>query len=299
MERGRFSGPFLFSVIRSRVPTSKEVGYDRPACIQFPASTGTGRCSTVHVAIDDCETLGSGDQVALSALAASDSSWIEFSEKWSDALGRHGLKFMHTTDFLTKNGPHKENSPISRDDRLKVLGDFTKIIRETVTFGFSVVVNKSEYISFMSGVDKKINAQSFCFHRIISKIVDHLNNGLIEERISFMVDDSAKQSQHFLSLWQSTRNKNKIIQDSFPSLSFCDDKVTFPLQGADVLANFIVHEIRRGEDAFSFESPLKPYSPIYGDGYFIHNSEWWKAEDFQNAEDYVKAVARGAWVISP
>lgn len=251
----------------------------------------------MHVAIDDCETLGAGDQVALSALAASDSSWLAFSEKWSEALDRNGIQYMHTTDFLTGNGPYKDYQA-SKERRHEILGEFSAIIREIVTFGYSVVVNKSEYDDFMRGIDKKINAQSFCFHRIISKIVDHLNEGKIAERISFMVDDSAKQSQHFLSLWQKTRNRNKIIQDSFPSLSFCDDKVTFPLQGADVLANFLVQEIRRGDEAFKSTSPLRPHSPIHGDGYFIFESEWWKADDFNSNEDYVKTVARGAWTIS-
>ena len=245
-----------------------------------------GRWS-VHVAIDDSDTLGSSDFVSLSALAASDQTWADFADAWRSALVKHQLQFLHTSDFMNKRGSHKFDSPKDYSERVSILEEFSLLIKDRIDYGYAFAMHKPSYDSLVRDKRKRVNSQTFCFYRLISKFVDQANEGIINEPLSFLIDESAKQSQHFLSLWQDLRRRDGHLQSLFVGISFCDDRYLVPVQAADLMANCVVKEIRRGEDAFSSDSPFRSFNPIDKPSVLQMESEWWKEEDVLDNKQYI------------
>lgn len=242
----------------------------------------------VHIAVDDSDTLGTTDVVSLSALAANDESWVRFAERWKALLREHDIPFLHCADFLNRRGPYRiGNAPDDPARRVEILAEFSQIIKDEVDYAYVFAIHKPSYDALIKGASKWVNAQTFCFHRLIGKFCDQFNDHMLNERISFLIDDSAKQSQHMLKLWQDLRHKQRSLQELFVGISFCDDKYMFPIQGADLLANAVVKEIRRGPEAFSSESPFRAFSPIDKPGRLVVETEWWREEDVAANADYI------------
>lgn len=236
----------------------------------------------MHIAIDDGNTLGSHvkDYVCFAALCGSDNAWREFADRWRACLERYSLPHLHTADFLNNHVSYS-NLPQSRGEREDIVAEFSKIIVSSVEYGYVVAVDKQAYDALTKVKRKRLSAQTFCFYRVVAQVTSHVNQGYITELLSFMVDDSSNESPKLLSLWQKMRAQHAFSRDLFVGISFCDDKHTYPVQAADLMANSAVKELRRGPLAFDSDSPIKSYSPISMQGRMVFESEIWEHEHIE------------------
>lgn len=246
----------------------------------------------MHIAIDDSDSLGSSNYVCLAALGGQQGDWEPFHQGWSNLLQKHEIPFLHTADFLTGNGPYRLCGEKRPEARREIVGEFAQLIADTVPYGYVIVIHKPPFVECVKAMKKRINAQTMCFSRVIARIVNQYNEGLISEPITFCVDDSAKQAQHLLGLWQDLRKHHAFSQEMTACIAFCDDRYWSMVQAADLLANSTIQELRRGEEAFRGNSPLRVMSPADKQGKMVFESEVWAAADIDANKELIRDAHR-------
>jgi hypothetical protein len=242
----------------------------------------------MHVAIDDSDSLGSSDYVCLAALGGQNGDWEPFHLGWAELLRKHEIPFLHTADFLTGNGPYRLYGEKRAERRREIVGEFAQFIVDNVPYGYTIAIHKPPFVECVKELGKRINVQTMCFSRVIARIVDQYNQGLITEPITFCVDDSAKQAQQLLALWQDLRRNHAFSREITGCIAFCDDRYWSMVQAADLLANSAIQELRRGEDAFKGNSPLRVVSPADKVGKLIFESEVWMAADIEANRELIR-----------
>lgn len=204
----------------------------------------------VHVFTDDSSSFGKEGFSCLAGCVARDSNWADFVDQWDALLGRHLLKHMHTSDFLTGNlrdrhGKKVEGFPVK--DRMPILQEFMDVIRQNVEGIILVGMNVADYKAVAKTTVKSLSAPDFLFLRLM-----RLSRALMEEwgwidPISFIFDDNHKVAPRMYSSWSHLKRRYWQQPNAFAGIMFGDDALLPPLQGADVVACGLVRSQREGK----------------------------------------------------
>ena len=168
--------------------------------------------------------------------------WARFEREWKHVLAEYPeldhpqesprMSYLHMKEFM-------HDSRISEGRREKIELHLAHIAQQSTLFYVSVAVEMSAYAEFQTIV-KNVDyygrsAYSFCFQSALGYIHNELSEQGYQENFSIVFDDGP-QMVLISELYNYIKNQNFGFSKRLESLSFKDDKVTPPLQAADMIA---------------------------------------------------------------
>lgn len=224
-----------------------------------------------------------------------DVRWNAFSPEWVTVMHKHGLKGLHTSNFLSGGGEYS-GLEMPYEEKLDVLRDLAAVVRKYAVCAFAVGVDNRAYRKALAPVSKKPNADVFCMERLLARVhmkMEELNHIDVLE-VAF--DDHYDSAPKFYSSWKTVKQRRKIDPMMMTSIAFCDDRFVMPIQAADMLSCGVIREMRLGEDAWGIDSPFRqiidaPEDPANGP---IFVQENWTAEVIERRKDeLIKLIQNG------
>lgn len=209
----------------------------------------------MHIFADDSGSFGKDGFLCLAGFIASDQGWDNLLNRWVEKLKEHKLEGIHTSDFLSGKGEHRDLG-LTYEQRLEVLGEFMDIIRDEVSMGLACAVHATEYRYALQASTKRLKPEEFCFHRLLLMSFDYMRDTKSQESLTVWFDDSEKTSSRFLNIWTRIKRNWKGDKSMLASISFGDDRALPQLQAADILANVLVRSNSLGIDAWNGQSPF-------------------------------------------
>jgi hypothetical protein len=253
---------------------------------------------TMHVYLDDSESLRGDEYVCLAGFAARDSAWEEFAQKWARLLIRLNLpptgdyRFLHVSDFLSGEGVYKESSrefPV----RVEIVRHFIGLIRQYIDFGIGVGVDAKALREVTAGDKKRVSPLVFCFMRVLRNLIDH--SGILSpgEIMSLVLDDSESSAMKLYGTLKTLKRLHPEVRNRVGAITFADDRFFQPLQAADLAACIGIRELKRPNDAWSdafgsFGVMLRDADPDFG---LLYLSELWNRDDLEKNADLIRAMA--------
>jgi hypothetical protein len=210
----------------------------------------------VEAYIDDS---GSGDPPVflLAGFVARAEQWAEFSERWLEALrGPPKLEYFKMKEAAALEGQFKGWKEEGRDARVVRLID---IIKDHVLVAVSSAVFHRDYSEVISDkLSKETDPPYWLIYHSVMELVYRweLANG-IREKVNFIFDEQFKQSDMVQASWsvyyeQSPPHFKELFGDRPVHKN---DKCTFPLQAADLLAWHIRRDYYEHNKGNTFSSP--------------------------------------------
>jgi len=185
---------------------------------------------------DDSGKFADSDFICMAGYLSDDKNWEQFCLAWRDLLFKNNLPFIHMKDFVHLRGPYEELG-WTHERKQKVLDEFITIIRTYILAGFGVAVDAKYYRSMALEARKLLgDPHLFCFQRLMSRFTRKLKESGWNEPIPVIFDDCEEYSVRCYRLWSAMRANYPDMKSQISAITFADDKIFYPLQGADILA---------------------------------------------------------------
>jgi len=186
---------------------------------------------------DDSGKWKDSDYVCLAGYLSDESGWNGFCADWRALLDKHGIPSVHVKDLLPMQGPYRDLGwTLTKRD--EVYNEFVSVIRKHVLVGFGMAVD-ARYWRAMKPEARKLLGDPFmaCFQRLMRRITDRLEAAGSQDPMPITFDDCSDYSQKCYSAWSALRKRDPRMMRLISAITFADDEIFYPLQGADVLAN--------------------------------------------------------------
>jgi hypothetical protein len=201
----------------------------------------------IHAYFDDSGTGDAQGMLCIAGYVAGDLDWTNLAEEWALLTKKHGISYLHTSDFLSGRCEYQHmNLPEAR--RLEILAEFMMCVRRHVCLIVAVAVDAPAYRRILKEQRKKFSALEFCFYRIINRTVEQAGRWGPGVLPLVMVFDDSNKSGSSLAALQELKKHREEVRVAVAAYTFADDKHFQPLQAADMLACITTREYRKGPD---------------------------------------------------
>jgi hypothetical protein len=234
----------------------------------------------VQAYFDESGHFADTDFVCLTGYIAEDAQWQAFCDAWKVCLRSHKVSSIHMKDFMRRQGQYVSLgwTDAERDD---ALSEFVNIIRANTWGAFAVGFDTKHFRTLPGLLQAKVgDPHMFCFQRLMRRVVDTLTASGYEPTVSVMFDDHQLYSRECYSHWSELRARQPEMRRRIPCISFGDDEIYFPLQGADILAWLSNRWLRDGRDTNRVSRHLGELlsEPLHGNGFALADELWDKTE---------------------
>lgn len=232
----------------------------------------------MHVFLDDSTSFRRPGYQCFAGFMADQTAFDSLSTGWNRLLEHHGLKHLHTSDFLSAQGDHK-NEGRTYEERKLVLADFIELIRRTMQCMIIVGVEKNDYYTYSSKERGGLGTAGFCLQRVAHICHRRIHSFPDPSPLNFVFDDSEKDSPKIYSAWAKMKSRHAIPKGLCASITFAEDHMFYPLQAADLLACAVIQENQKQGERWGEGSPFGPLfkeapDPPLG---MIVDTEYWNA----------------------
>jgi hypothetical protein len=237
----------------------------------------------IHAYFDDSGKESDPDNriVCIAGYLAAEHHWNFFLEEWGHQLIRHGLKWLHTTDFMADAGEY-ETLKWDWPRKRAVLESFIKTIKDAQLIGFGVSVDADAWRKIPKEVtDREGDAQQFCFMRIMRMIVERMKIARPRDFISVMFDCDRGFTPARFRRFLGVRDKDPEALLYFQSFGIAEPKVYLPLQAADLLAWQTRKELMRRLGGYESRPEFKflfEATPVHDPDYA---GEYWDEKEIE------------------
>lgn len=225
----------------------------------FPEPVRSNRWLLMLTAFIDDSNMNQGHVSVLAGWLAPAKVWAKFSDCWKQVLDmKPRVAYFKWAEM---RGGYGEFAGISDQSRAEKLNLLVNVIAEHKPFGFtSAMPNKLYREVFGDLSDPAIRSPYFLsFYGIIAQLVEYRAKIGGEERVDFVFDTQPGQMSRVLASWEAflaiaPPSAHKLLGD--PPI-FRDDKLTVPLQAADLIAGFKREQY--DDTFFGRQSPPAPW----------------------------------------
>lgn len=226
---------------------------------------------------DESGKFQDSDFICIAGFVSDDARWNVFAEQWDRLLKTYKIPALHMRHVMPLKGPFEG---WDREQAKKMLGEFIGIIRRNVFIGLGVGMDTKYLRSMPSDVRKQIgDPQYFCFQRILRLLVKKVEKIGYKSSVPITFDDTEEHAVRCYRMWSKLRKLHPELKQAISAITFADDEIFYPLQGADLLAHQTRdHQLRmasgRGHSQH-FENLVTPIGPETGIHY---DSEFWNKD---------------------
>lgn len=178
--------------------------------------------------------------------------WFEFSRSWNQALARHRVRALHTTDLVNSRGAFAGWTP---DDQRSLLDDLISVINSSNLVGIGAGIVKADYQRLVvdSGFLKGVGLTEawwkhpylLVFQHLVVEVIVGMRHLPASERINFIFEEQNSYAFRCRRVFSSMSNFRVWPRgDRLGSVDFSPKACSTPLQAADLLA----YELRRKLD---------------------------------------------------
>lgn len=224
-------------------------------------------------------------------------NWLAFSREWQSALDdTPTISHFKMADANRNNGVFRGCSRSERDEKVSRLA---RIIRDHVEFGITIAIPHDAYDRVFKG--KMMKEWDTPYHLAHSLIMGRLHKALTAvgntEEVDVIFDRQLDHEQQILAAYNAMGGYQEMeARMRFPNgPQFADDKISLPLQAADMLVWHIRRSWREGKDRLRL---LSAAGPILADEVFAIN-ELWLEDDLLEAYELNQSVARNMNTLFP
>lgn len=225
-------------------------------------------------------------RVCFVGYVSTEQDWWTLEDDWDRTLRKHKLPFIHTADFLARQGDHPD-APDQYEERCAILGEFVSLIRQRVLAGFVADIDVSAYEIATSDIKTRVKAPVLAFSRLLRLALDFLDNESYPGLLPLMLDDDPQYAMRCYQYFGEIKDKHPRVKRRIPSIGFGVDHFLKPLQAADILGRASIHEGGEGDPATGvFRRLLEtdPQRPVYV-------MEKWDAVVIERRKDDLRRIA--------
>ncbi len=225
--------------------------------------------------IDDSADQSKEIAAVAGAVLGDDRQWDRLTREWQERLDQEGVKYYRSTSLKSWRGPffcYQDRSRYSveqaREAEKKIRADLQAILRDSGVMGFAHYIPLEMYKRVRANVPMaaKVFPDDPFIPAIQSLVRDCAKEFRVhygsEHQLAFVCDDGSS-SHIILDVYKLFKRNNPDFGDLIGPLTFADDKVTPPLQAADMMAgiarDFAQEHLVKG--ATAHQGPLN--SSIY------------------------------------
>lgn len=155
-------------------------------------------------------------------------------EEWQKMLGDFGLPFFHMSDCAHGTRPF---DVLSKDDRIKAATRAIALIRESISYGFAVTVNKREFAYIVPKSPHIGSAYSLCVHAILSSVRTWADTIGFQGTISYVFEQGHRSQREANGIMAKIFKSPKLRSEyRYAANSFEDKRAVASLQAADIIA---------------------------------------------------------------
>jgi hypothetical protein len=210
----------------------------------------------IHLTLDDVGDCNRDGMSAVVGYAAYRERWQDFNYAWRKTLADFGLEFIHTTEYLYKYlrvGDH----PPTDAEIFKTLDPWIDIIHVHLLnpnlrpnspppgFGVSMLVRCDAY-NELSPNEKKFVREPWitAFELAVGMACKVVKDDLSKENGMAVQMDESQNASHLYESYQALKAENDTVRKFLGAICFCDDKLHWPVQAADLLAHLTLRAWR-------------------------------------------------------
>jgi hypothetical protein len=224
---------------------------------------------------DEAGKWGDSEFVCVGGYLARDADWMALARRWVDACRHHGLPGVHTSTFRQDC---RRAGKLDQADA--IFDDFVDIVRDHVLIGFAVAINVPDLAKVPSHIRKEVgDPQLACVQRVLRLLRDRLVAENFPDKIAITFDDSDDYAEKMHGLFNRVRKRDPSLRQSIVAVCFADDKVTQPVQAADMLVSLSLRWLKAR--VTTPDAPLPPplqklveHKTQKGFGADLHHELW-------------------------
>jgi hypothetical protein len=261
--------------------------------------------SNVSFYADESGSHGQGPFV-LSGYLADDGTWGQFEEQWHAVLhnvsiGGHEMDYFHMRECFKLEEEFSNFTRSQADQKLNALVDVLRpFIRGGKIREFTCIIDWDIYNRALTGPAREAwyNPYLFAFGTILLESAKYVTaTQKVRDPIYFFLDDQITKVEKTVA-WQFENAKDTLpekLTGAWHGVTFCSDKLTYPLQAADLIA---WQRHRRQLDLPEDRGPLPQWKKLHAatpKGHtflFPYNEKGFKvfSKKFQEKRDRLRAA---------
>lgn len=159
---------------------------------------------------------------------------VELSEAWQRVLDRYEVPYARMSELAPGRPPFDR---LSLEQRIKMEKALIKIIRQTMTYGFSITVPEDQYNQIIPYDHRLGGAYSFCLRQCLIAVNSWATRTAFDGQIAYFFESGHRDQteangiMHKVFAVDALRERYRYV-----SHTFADKKKLLPLQAADLLA---------------------------------------------------------------
>lgn len=171
----------------------------------------------------------------------------EFEEDWKQLLRSSEIPALSMKRALRRT---RRLSPCidaqSAAERTEVLKPFALCIRKHFEIGVAIAIDVPAYARMSTLAKKKIGGSDDPFYMaFLCGVMAPSKRLRDEDRLSIICDDDEGTALHCYKAYRTVKKKETFLHSKLSALTFADDEIFVPLQGADMFASLVRLEARR------------------------------------------------------
>jgi hypothetical protein len=181
-----------------------------------------------------------------------------FADEWGYWLHENGLEFLEMKEALKLFRPlSKKVAAHEPLQRINALMPFLRCIRRHFHMIGGVAIDVKEYAA-LPEQHRKIWSDDPCYTAFTRTVLQLLEDSPSDGIISLYCDDEEKTAWPFYELYRKIKNQYPDARNKMKGITFADDRLSFPLQGSDLVSSLI-----RQEALFQFRQKQYDFKPLY------------------------------------
>ena len=183
-----------------------------------------------------------------------------FADEWNYHLRENGLEFLEMKEALKLYRPLSNKVPAHEPfQRVKALMPFIRCIRRHFHMIGGIAIDTKEYAA-LDEQHRKIWSDDPCYTAFARTVMQILEDSPSDGIISLYCDDEEKTAWPFYELYRKIKNQYPDARDKMKGITFADDKLSFAIQGADLVSSLI-----RQEALSRFCQKQYDFKPLYSE----------------------------------
>jgi hypothetical protein len=181
-----------------------------------------------------------------------------FADEWGHYLHENGLEFLEMKEALKLYRPLSSKVAAHEpSQRINALLPFLRCIRRHFQMIGGIAIDAKEY-AVLPEQHRKIWSDDPCYTAFARTVLQILEDSPSDGIISLYCDDEEKTAWPFYELYRKIKNQYPDAREKMKGITFADDRLSFALQGSDLVASLI-----RQEALFRFRQKQYDFKPLY------------------------------------
>jgi hypothetical protein len=190
--------------------------------------------------MDESGKFADSEVVAMSSVVSLNQAHMgNFRDEWASLLVKNGLEFLEMKEALRIQRPLSEKvAACSAEERTEILVQFVRCMRRHLNMILGVAIDVREYRS-LPEQHRAIWSDNPIYTAFTRSVLEIVNACPPDGFLALYCDDEEQTALPFYKLYRTVKIQYPDAHKKLKGIMFADDRLSFPLQAADLTASIV------------------------------------------------------------